>query len=206
MVRHVKGSLFRDYARMLKARKGFDWSPYLPPDDLAYLDRIIDEAGWYPMATFERFGLAILKMIADDDLEAVRLWGQSTARTLATQHRGLVVEDAPRESLMRFHVLRRTFFDFEAAAVLSLQDDEVRVQLAYAMSPVAEEAASYQTMGFFEGLVELAGGGQVTARFNAQSWRGGATTTLVLGWVLPPRRDRDRVPGRNLCEREEGVR
>src|SRR5690242_12396678 len=111
MVRHVKGSLFLDYARMLKARKDFDWSPYLTPEDLAFMGQRIDIAGWYPMATFERFGLAILQMIADGDLQAVRVWGQVTASTLATLHRDLVVKGDPRESLMRFHVLRRSLFD-----------------------------------------------------------------------------------------------
>jgi len=187
MVRHVKGSLFLDYVRMLKLRKDVDWRSHLAPEDLPYLEQQIDTAGWYPMATFERFGLAILEMIADGDLEAVRVWGQITVRTVALRQPGSLVENDPRESLMRFHVLRRTLFDFEAATVIRVQDNEVCLQIAYQMSPAAEEAASYQTMGFFEGLVELAGGTEVKARFAEKSWLGGKTTTLVVSWSPPAR-------------------
>lgn len=187
MVRHVKGALFLDYARMLRARKGFDWRPYLAPEDLGFLEQRLDIAAWYPMATFERFGLAILKMIAADDLEAVRVWGQLTADSVAIEHRDVVVPGDPRESLMRFHVLRRSLFDFEAVTPVKLQDDLAHLRIAYEMSPAAEEAASYQTMGFFEGLIARAGGDAVVARFGERSWGGDPGTTLVVRWTVPAR-------------------
>jgi hypothetical protein len=182
MTRHVQGSLFLDYVRMLKARKDVRWSNHLAPEDLPYLEQRIELGGWYPMATFERLGLAILELIADGDLEAVRVWGQITVRTLADRQPGSLVEGDPRESLMRFHVVRKTLFDFEAVTVVGLSDGEVRLQIAYHMSPAAEEAASYQTMGFFEGLLELARGRDVKARFAERSWRGDDSTTLVVTW------------------------
>jgi hypothetical protein len=53
------------------------------------------------------------------------------------------------------------------------------------MSSLAEEAASFQTMGFFEGLVELAGGREVQASFPERSWAGDARTVLRLAWKPP---------------------
>jgi len=185
MSSQVRGSLFLDYVRMLKARRDVEWSRYLAPEDLPYLEQEVDLGAWYPMATFERLGLAILKVVAGGDLEAVRSWGKLTVRPLATLQGKLLVENDPRESLMRFHVLRRTFFDFEAASVTRLHDTEVRLEIAYRMSPDAEEAACYQTMGFFEGLVELAGGREVKARFDEQAWRGAKRTLLVVSWKSP---------------------
>ncbi len=185
MSRQVKGSLFVDYVRMVKARADVDWRAHLAPDDLPHLEQRIEPGAWYPMATFERLGLAILKAIAGGDVQAARAWGRRSVEPLATMQPGLLVEKDPRESLMRFQVYRRTFFDFEAATVTVLHDTEVRLRIAYGMSPLAEEAASYQAMGFFERLVELAGGLAVTARFAEESWRGAATTTLVLNWKLP---------------------
>jgi uncharacterized protein (TIGR02265 family) len=184
----VKGSLFLDYVRMLKARKGVDWSTYLAPEDLPYLDARIDPAGWYPMATFERLGLAILETIAAGDLEGVRAWGQISVRPLASLHGDLLVGDDPRESLMRFHVVRRALFDFEAVKVQALSDTEARLEITYGMAPAAEEAAAYQTMGFFEGMLELAGGRNVDARFAQRSWAGDARTVLVVRWAPPARR------------------
>jgi hypothetical protein len=51
------------------------------------------------------------------------------------------------------------------------------------MGAKAEEAASYQTMGFFERLVEVAGGTDVHARFTSCSWTRGARTVLTLDWT-----------------------
>jgi hypothetical protein len=48
-------------------------------------------------------------------------------------------------------------------------------------------------MGFFDGLVELAGGREVRARFTEQAWRGAPASILVVSW-LPPARP--GVPGR----------
>ena len=131
-------------------------------------------------------GLAILASIAEGDLDEVRAWGRSTVASLAKLHDRLLVPNEPRESLMRFHVLRRTFFDFEATAVSQLHDGEVRLKVSYHMSPLAEEAACHQTMGFFEGLVTLAGGEKVRAHLPDQSWQGAPCTTLVVAWN-PPR-------------------
>ena len=186
----VRGSLFLDYVRMLKARREVDWRRHLSPEDLGYLEQRIDLEAWYPMAAFERLGIVILNVIARGDHGAVRAWGRQTVLPLAALHGGLLVKDDPRESLMRFHVLRRTFFDFEAANVTRLDDSEVRMRIAYGMSPTAEEAASYQTMGFFDGLVELAGGEEVRARFEEQAWHGAKATTLVVSWRQPTRPSR----------------
>ncbi len=181
----VRGSLFLDYVRMLKARHELDWRRHLAPEDHGYLEQRINPAAWYPMATFERLGMAILHEIARGDLGAVRAWGKQTVAPLAALHGSLLVENDPRESLMRFQVLRRTFFDFEATSMTRVDDSEVHVRIAYGMSPAAEEAAAHQAMGFFDGLVELAGGEEVRARFTERAWQGAKATALVVSWRQP---------------------
>jgi hypothetical protein len=182
MVRHVRGSLFVEYVRMLRAAKRVRWDERLAPADAALLAQRVDEAAWYPMETFERFGLAILETIARGDLEVVRAWGKVTAGSVARRHPELTVEGDPLGALARFHEARHGFFDFDAVRLAKLQDGEVRAELAFRMSPPAERAASYQTMGFFEGLVALSGGREVAAEFLARAWQGDQATTLLLGW------------------------
>ena len=80
-----------------------------------------------------------------------------------------------------------------------VDDSEVHVQIAYGMSPLAEEAASHQAMGFFDGLVALAGGEEVRARFTARAWQGAEATTLVVNWKQlgrPARPFREADPAR----------
>lgn len=182
MVRQVRGVLFLDYVRMVRRQKGVDWSEHLASEDLPYLATTIDPVAWYPMATFERLGNAILRVVAKGDLLPVRLWGRYSADQLRADKPSLVAPGDPIETLNRFRVLRSTYFDFDALEVLMLHDGAAEIAVAYFMGMPAEEAASYQTMGFFERQLELAGAKNVDARFRLRSWAGDGRTVLALRW------------------------
>ena len=184
---NVRGALFLDYVRMIKSHKGVTWDEHLRPDDLAFLVLRIDPDAWYPMATFERMGNAILHHVASDQMMPVRLWGRLSVRPLHAANPQLLAPSDPVETLSRFHVLRQTFFDFDALEVRMLHDEEAQIAIHYEMGMPAEEAASVQTMGFFEGLLELAGATEIAARFSAKAWAGAPRTLLDLSWMPPPR-------------------
>jgi hypothetical protein len=183
--RHVKGTLFADYVRMIRSNKAADWASHLAPEDLSFLAQKIEPNAWYPMESFERMGNAILKEVARLDLEAVRMWGRFSVDALRAQTPSLLAEDDPVETLMRFRVLRATYFDFDALLVSTLVEDHAHIVIRYHMGPMAEEAASYQTMGFFERLLEMAGARDVHARFGSRSWLGDDQTLLELVWRPP---------------------
>ena len=185
-MRHVRGVLFLDYVRMLRSQKAIDWAAHLPPEDLAYLSTRIEPDAWYPMEAFERLGNEALRHVARGELFPVRLWGRLSAAQLRAAHPMLLEPKQPVETLSRFRVLRETFFDFSALEVPMLHDDEAHVVVRYHMGMPAEEAAAFQTMGFFEGLLELAGARDVRAELTERSWAGAPRTLLSLGWQ-PPR-------------------
>jgi hypothetical protein len=178
----VKGVLFADYVRMLRGHKGVDWSQRLAPEDLPLLRTKIVPNGWYPMDSFERMGNAILAEVAGNNLDAVRMWGRLSIDALRASTPDLVAENDPVETLMRFRVLRSTFFDFEGLEIPTLSEGQADIVIRYHMGPIAEEAASYQTMGFFERLLELAGATNVYGRFKERSWKGDARTLLEMSW------------------------
>ena len=184
-MRQVRGVLFVDYVRMLRSQKSVDWARYLAPQDLPYLQLLIDPDGWYPMATFERMGNAILTTVTRGELFPVQLWGRYSAAQLKNANPLLLEPNNPPETLSRFRVLRETFFNFNALEVLLLHDDEAHIVVRYHMGMPAEEAASYQAMGFFEGLLELAGAKDIRAVFQDKSWEGDERTVLVLRWKSP---------------------
>jgi len=184
-MRNVRGVLFLDYVRMLKAHKGVDWHAVLAPEDAAYLDIKIATDAWYPMTTFERMGNAIFEHVAAGTLRPVQLWGRFSAAQLRAAHPLLLEPNDPCETLTRFRVMRETFFDFDALEVLMLHDGEAQIAIHYYMGMPAEEAASCQTMGFFEGLLALAGAKDVRASFPAKSWQGAPRTLLALSWATP---------------------
>ncbi len=182
MTRRVKGTLFVDYVRMLRMHKDVDWSTQLDTADLALMRSRIEPGAWYPMESFERFGLVILNVIAGGDLALVREFGRASVDWILLDEPGLLAERDPRETLMRFHVLRQSFFDYSALDVRGLTDREACIAIDYQMGPAAEEAAALQTLGFFERLLERAGAGAVSAHFSSMRWEDAPRTVLELRW------------------------
>ena len=184
MARHVRGVLFLDYVRMLRSQKTVDWTQHLPAEDLSFLATKIDPAAWYPMATFERMGNQILRTTARGELFPVQLWGRYSAVQLREANPMLLQPGDPIETLNRFRVMRETFFDFPALEVPLLHDDEAHVVIRYHMGMPAEEAAAHQTMGFFEGLLDLAGARDIEAELRTRSWAGEPRTLMAVRWKL----------------------
>jgi eukaryotic-like serine/threonine-protein kinase len=181
----VKGILFLDYVRMLRFHKGIDWGERLPVDDMRYLERRIHLGSWYPMDAFERMGNQILEHVARGDLDLVRRWGRISVDQLRGAQPTLVADGDPMETINRFRVLRSVYFDFDALHVLMLHDGEALIGISYHMGMPAEEAASWQTLGFFERLLELSGAVEVQAAFLERSWAGDSRTVLSLEWRMP---------------------
>ena len=180
--RNVKGNLFADYVRMIRSHKGVDWSTVLQREDLFYLRTQIEPGDWYPMEVFERLGNAILLEVASNDVEAVRMWGRISVDQLSASSPNIIAKDDPVETMMRFRVQRATYFDFEALEIPTLVEGHAHVLIHYFMGAIAEQAASYQTMGFFERLLETAGATDIDARFGERSWKRDSRTLLELNW------------------------
>ncbi|HVZ36348.1 MAG TPA: hypothetical protein VG963_28160 [Polyangiaceae bacterium] len=170
---------------MIRRRKEVDWSRVLNPDDLQYIQQQIAPDGWYPMEVFERLGNAILAHHGAT-LDAVRMWGHLSLRSATETYPTLIAPGDPVDALMRLKVLRATMFDFHAFDIPMLSNEHAHICVSYQMGPTAEEAACYQTMGFCEGVVVLAGGTDVAARFLQRSWAGDAKTLIDLQWKEDP--------------------
>jgi hypothetical protein len=184
VTRNVRGVLFLDYVRMIRGQKDIDWSAVLEPDDHVYVLTRVEPDAWYPMPVFERLGNAICRCIAQNQMDAVRMWGHLSVEPLVAKTPELVVRRDPIETLMRMRVLRSTFFDFEALEIPTLVADHAGIVISYQMGPAAEEAASFQTMGFFTRLLELASATNVQASFKERSWAGDARTLLEMQWKM----------------------
>jgi hypothetical protein len=170
---------------MLRSYKGVDWSMYLTATDVQHLSARIQPAEWYPMEAFERMGLAILSEIARNDLTLVKHFGRVSLDALCRQYDNLVAPGDPHESLLRFKVLRQSFFDFPALEIKDVRENQAVAHVAYGMGSMAEEAATYQTMGFFERLLERSGGAPARVSLAARSWGRDPATLIHMSWNAP---------------------
>jgi hypothetical protein len=183
--RRVRGFLFVDYVRMVRGRKDVDWGKHLLDSDKACIAQPIDVSGWYPMETFESLGLAILHELAKGQQEGVRMWGRFQVQSALKEFPDLLAKGDPVETMRRFRVLSRAFFDYNAVDVVDIEDGSASVAVDYGMSDRAEETASTQSLGFFEGLLEAAGAKEVVGRFSARSCAGDDITVISVSWVSP---------------------
>ena len=179
---HVKGLLFADYVRMLRAHRGRTWHEFLEPEDVTYLHQEIDVDAWYPWRRSSASGSPSSR----PSRKGTRASSATGAAPRSPASWGPTSTSSspgdPRESLMRFFVLRRSLFDFEALSMLQLCDSSASIGVEYGMQPLAERAAAVQTMGFFEGLIALADGGDVHGEFLESSWRGDRQTIIGFTW------------------------
>src|SRR5262249_22739722 len=112
----------------------------------------------------------------------VRIWGRVRTDELRAKQPTLIAAGDPVETLRRFKVLRNAYFDFDALGVRMLFPGKARIEIAYGMGMPAEQAASFETMGFFERLLEASGARDVKAKLVQRSWAGDALTVLELSW------------------------
>jgi hypothetical protein len=167
---------------MIRRRKDVDWMRTLRVEDLALVQQRIALEAWYPMSSFENLGLAILANFQGAGLEAVRLWGNFSAHQFVRDHTTLLAPGDPVETLMRLKVQRATLFDFPAFDIPTLIDGHAVLSISYGMGAIAEEAACHQTMGFCEGILELAGARNIQGALSERAWLGAPHTSLILDW------------------------
>ena len=153
MEKRVKGVFFVDYVRMMRSRTDIAWSRYLHPEDQRFLSELIVDAEWYPFAAFERMGVAIITEIGGGDFDGAYLWGRASVDGLSKIHESLVSPGDPMVSLMRFQVLRTSFFNFDPVVFESITGNHAVLEVEYGMCGIAEHAATVQTLGYFERIL-----------------------------------------------------
>ena len=181
-VKRVRGAFFVDYVRMIKARKDIDWKKYLLPKDMIYLDIKILDDEWYPFSTFERMGVGIITELASGNFEVVRLWGRESTKRLVEIHKSVVCQYDPMESLMRFQILRGSYFDFDPIHILNISPNYAKFEISYGLSTIAEKAATFQALGYIEMLLHLSGAKNIKHNFAQTVWDGAPQSILNISW------------------------
>ena len=183
MARHVKGSLFVEYVRMIRKLKDRDWDQYLTAEDREVMAQMILPSGWYPLETYQRMGIAVLHEIAGAKMETVRAWGRMSTDEILNTYKTMIVEGEPVETLKKFQVLRNRFLDFEGLAVEPREGKRVRLNVDVPFNDkLADEACAFQMLGSFERLIELSGARNVRHEFVKKLWEGDPISVIEFSW------------------------
>jgi len=164
----------------------YNWlAEHLDSEDRELVRSRIAVGSWYPMTAFERLGDVILEHIAGGNLEAVRAWGRITVDQLRALDPELVAPNDSIETLKRFHLFRREFFNFDPIVLTGIGRGHASFGIQYFMGRKAEEAACFQAWGFFERLLEVASARDGVGELVELSWEGAERTRLELRWTEP---------------------
>lgn len=164
-------------------REWKDWRTHVTADERAVIESRIQPDEWYAMELFERLGLHILANVVGRETDSIRLWGRTQVQNILTFVPEVASANDPRESVMRFSNFFVSFFDFPALQLDAVDDSDALVVVDYGMSAAAEEAATWQTVGFFEELLAASGGRAVRANLASARWKGAAETRISLSWA-----------------------
>ena len=185
MTRHVKGTLFVDYVRMLKSRKDVDWSKYLNEEDMKFLDERIMPSSWYPFDTFERFGLGILREIGGGRYESARMWGRMSTDLLLKVYKNMIEPGDPEHSVRKFDIVRSGFFDFPGVKAEVVSNNLLHLTVRFSTDKVVGKAQAYQALGAVERLLELAGAEEIEHTFQTSVWEDDPETLVEITWKTP---------------------
>ncbi len=166
----VKGTMLIQMVKVIRSNKDKNWDKWLKSEDWEIINSRILPSQWYPYVSFERIGLAVFKEMAQSNLDNVISFGRLLANGMEDIYANVFVEGDPVTSIEKFSIIRKTFMkDVEGGtqitdhgpdwlkyklAILSQVDVEIDVEAA--------EVFAYMMAGTLEGIVEQAGGKNIS--------------------------------------------
>lgn len=182
MAKQVKGTLFRDYVKMIKKSKHIDWTKHFTEPEMEYLKLIILPMEWYPYEIYQKYGAAIFQQIAGGKPELAMAWGKASMDELARLYKDRLVEEGnPLSSLEKFKKLNRRFFDFDGFEIIIQNPNHADIIVDASFGTLGVQGYSHQMLGSFQRLIELSGA-QVKGEFSKKVWEGDEQTVIKLSW------------------------
>ncbi len=178
---YIKGSLMVDYVKMIRANKDKPWDKYLTLDDWDIIDGSVLSSSWYPFESFRRMGGAIFREIAQSNLDIVRGFGRQSIDNFLLIYRNILNPGNPLMSLNRFAEIRQLYIkgDFDIK-VMQNGGNWLKYQISAPRALEFElfEAFTYQLAGNGEGIVDRAGGKNVSSEVD----KAGEFFNIALSW------------------------
>jgi hypothetical protein len=179
----VKGTMFVDQVKMIRANKNLDWSKHLGPADWEIINKRILPSEWYPLDIYVKCAMAVFHVLGQENLDLVRFRGRMRGKELfETVYKGLIVPNDPVASLSKFVVAYAQLFNFSSLKLEPAGSNHARLYHDNKHTMHANRPYCSQLMGHLDVLVEIAGGKNVKIELTAKQWEGAPVTTFDIRW------------------------
>jgi hypothetical protein len=179
----VKGTMLIDLVRMIRGNKELDWNKYLKPEDWNVINERILPSAWYPLEVYQRCGRATFQLLAQGNLELVRLRGRVRGKELfESVYKWITADRTPKEALEQFIRIYGQFFNFSTITFEEVAKGHSKILFDYDVADRTVELYCYQLMGELDALIEIVGGKNARIKLIAKRWEGAPVTIFDVSW------------------------
>lgn len=179
----VKGTLLIDFVKTIKADKSGQIAALLPEQDREILAARILPSGWYPYELFKSCFGAVVKVLAQGDMEKVRQWGRLYGEAIITGvYKGMIKQGEPMVALEKYGPNLRNFFDFGEVQVEPMASNAALIRIK-GFDPDFKPQY-YIMQGWIERSLELSGAKEIKAEVVSSTWQGAPETVVKISWKM----------------------
>jgi uncharacterized protein (TIGR02265 family) len=179
----VKGTMFVDQVKMIRANKTLDWSKYLDSADWEIINKRILPSEWYPLDIYVKCAMAVFHVLGQENLDLVRFRGRMRGKELfETVYKALVIPNDPMASLSRFVVAYSQLFNFSSLKLEPAGKNHAKLHHDNKYTMHVNKPYCFQLMGHLDVLVEIAGGKNIKIKLTATQWEGAPQTIFDITW------------------------
>ena len=180
-MKRVKGSIFIDFVKTIKASKNPAYEKYLTAEDKQLLSQRLLPSAWYPFETFKHALEGIFEVLAKKNLDTVRGWGRVYGEAIISGfYTGIIRDGRPLESLQKYPTYLKNMLDFGSMEVKESGTNEALVTIRN-FDP-AFVPFFYIMFGWLERSLEMCGAKDVKSELISATWQGAPETQVKFVW------------------------
>jgi hypothetical protein len=182
--RMVKGSIVSDMVKVVNALKDLPWDQHLKKEDFEIINSMVLPTGWYPLDFYQRVGNAVYKLVANEDIKAASIFGETAMKELYEgPYRPFLDKGDPHVAIAKFLELRRGLFNFSNMVSNKTGEKSIHVLISE-LGDYTEGMEPFQILigVHFEKLIEYNGGQNVKMKTEHKLVDGDSKFDFDLEW------------------------
>jgi hypothetical protein len=178
----IRGSLFKDYVRLVRTTRDKDWDRFLTEDDWKIINSMIMPTKWYPVETMGRLAEGIYHLLTGCNSEVIREFGRTSAPRFFQNTMSLFQKDNIKSALDFWRLISDSNID-----EVSVTIEECKPNLARVCYFPVDQVPSFEhyrelQAGNIEWLIMENGGKNPSSEFETKAREGGEACIIKVTW------------------------